>query len=72
MCTIRIVLLNPVFPPSCPFQLENEAGTWVKLSDAALKQFACRGPMGYALAYSKEKEEAFLDEVEVSTPCISL
>ena len=48
------------------FQLENDAGKWVKLSKDALNQFSCRGSEGYALAYNKEKKEAFLEDVEVS------
>ena len=48
-------------------QIENDAGKWVKLSDEALKQFECQGNTAYALAFSSERKQEFLEEKEVSS-----
>ena len=48
-------------------QIEDAAGRWVKLSEDALKQFGCQGSAGYALSYSSERKEEFLEEKEVRT-----
>ena len=48
-------------------QVENESGKWVKLTGEAMTQLGC--PEGattaYALAYSKDRDQEFLQEKEV-------
>ena len=48
-----------------PSQIKNDAGTWVKLSNSALKYFDCSASVAYTLCYSTEKKEEFLVEKEV-------
>lgn len=48
--------------------MTNDAGTWVKLTVEAIKQLGCKesATEAYALAFSKERDKEFLEEVEVS------
>ena len=45
-------------------QIENDLGKWAKLSSNALDQFNCTKREGYALAFSKAKNDILLDEIE--------
>jgi len=44
----------------------------VKLSGEALEQFECQGAVGYALSYSSERKQYFLEEKEVGCSTHSL
>ena len=46
-------------------QIENETGRWVKLTADCLRKIRPGAASGYALSYSRMKEEDLLVEMEV-------
>lgn len=67
-CRLMFTRLSDGYHP----QIENDAGKWVKLSGEALEQFECQGAVGYALSYSSERKQYFLEEKEVGCSTHSL
>ena len=48
-------------------QITTSAGTWVKLTAQSLEDLNCTSTTeGYALAYNKDKDQCYLEEMEVS------
>ena len=45
-------------------QVENDAGTWVKLTYDSLMELQCKKKEGYALSYGKAKNDDFLEDYE--------
>ncbi len=51
-------------------QVENDAGKWVKLTTEAMDQLGCSAAAAaYALAYSEDRQQEFLEEKDVNNLC---
>ncbi|XP_019855060.1 PREDICTED: E3 ubiquitin-protein ligase MYCBP2-like isoform X1 [Amphimedon queenslandica] len=54
-------LIKPGYVLCYTDEVENDAGTWVKLTYESLMELKCTKKEGYALAYSKAKNDEFLE-----------